>query len=344
MKTVKIGEKWVGDNNPCYVAAEIGGLFKTFEEAKNLIDSAKEIGFDAIKIQTFEANTITTRKNFFNLGVTGHVSQYDFFQKMEVSKELQLEVVKYANDVGLPIYSAPSHIKDLETMKKMNPPAYKIGSDLACHTQLLKEVAKFDKPIILSTGMCTMDEVKRSVKSILNEGNDQIIILHCVSDYPTKIEESNLNAITTMKNEFDFPVGYSDHTIGTLIPLAASIMGANMLEKHFRHPDNSKHADDLHALTPAEFQNLIKSIRDVESAKGSGIKSPSKSEKENLVTNRVSIVSMTEIPKGTLITQDMLDIRRPGFGIEPYYFYDVIGKKARKNISREEPIMWDTIE
>jgi len=274
MNNVRLGTKWIGDGFPCYFVAEIGGLYKNFQEAKKLIDSAIEIGLDAVKIQTFEAETITTRKNDFNLGVTGNVSQYEFFKNMQVPKDLQMKVVKYAKDCRIPIYSAPSHIKDLELMIKMDPPAYKIGSDLACHTILLKQIAKLGKPVILSTGMCTLEEVKTSVNTLISSGNEQIILLHCVSDYPTKIEESNLNAIITMKDEFQIPVGFSDHTVGTLTTFAATILGANMIEKHFRHPDNSKHADDLHALTPNEFQDIIKSIRQIESAKGSGKKNP----------------------------------------------------------------------
>jgi N-acetylneuraminate synthase len=337
---VRLGSKLVGDGNPCYFVAEIGGLFKNFEEAKRLIDSALEIGVDAVKFQTLEAETITTKNNFFNLGVTGHVSQYEFFKQFEPPKELQMQVVKYANNVGITVFSAPSHIKDLELMKKMELSIYKIGSDLACHIPLLKEVAKLDKPMILSTGMCTLEEVKDSVNAILETGNKQLVLLHCISDYPAKIEESNLNAILTMKNEFGLPVGYSDHTVGTEISFAAAIMGANIIEKHFRHPVNSSAADDMHAITPLQFTQLIEQVRKIEKAQGNGQKIPTPSEKKNLIENRVSIVSLVDIPTGSVITKEMIDIRRPGTGLAPKYFDQIIGMKTKTDIKAEMPLSW----
>lgn len=287
MKEVKIDDKWVGSNHPCYTIGEIGGAFHSFVEAKRLIDSASEIGIDAVKFQTFEANTITTKNNMLDLETTGKISQYELFKKNEVPKDLQLKVVNYAKDCGITVFTAPSHIKDIEIIKKMDLPAIKIGSDLACHVPLLKKVAKLEIPIILSTGLCTLEEVKRSVDAITNENNEEIIILHCVADYPTKIEEANLNAITTLKKEFDFPIGYSDHTIGTLASLAAVSLGSNMLERHFRDERNEPGVDDSISLVKEEFRILIDSIQKISKMRGSGVKKPSTSEQKNLLTNRV---------------------------------------------------------
>ena len=259
MKHVELDGKLVGNGKPCYFVAEIGSMFSNFEEAKRLIDSAIEIGIDAVKFQTFEANTITTKNNLFDMENTGKISQYDLFKKCEISKELQIEVVNYANNKGITVFSAPSHIKDLDIMKKMDIPIYKIGSDLACHTPLLKEVANIGKPIILSTGMCTLEEIRTSVETILSTGNEKLIILHCVSDYPNKPEETNLNAILTLKKEFDLPVGFSDHNIGWSISFGAVSMGANMIERHFRDPNNNSAPDDIVALDKDQFSSLIKS-------------------------------------------------------------------------------------
>ena len=190
MDAIRLGDLTVSDGHPCYFVAEIGGLFKNFDEAKRLINSAVKIGINAVKFQTLEADTITTKNNFFDLGVTGHISQYDFFKKFEPSKELQKQVIKYANDCGITVFSAPSHIKDVEFMEGIDVPIYKIGSDLACHIPLLKKVGHLGKPIILSTGMTTLEEVRDSVNAIFETGNKKLILLHCVSDYPTKIEET----------------------------------------------------------------------------------------------------------------------------------------------------------
>ena len=215
-------------------------------------------------------------------------------------------------------------------------------SSTSCNVHI--PVAKKGKPMILSTGMCTLQEVEESVKSIISTGNDQLILMHCVSDYPTKVDETNLSAIQTMKDKFDLPVGMSDHNTGITTTFAAAVIGANLVERHLRDPRNSTSSDDIHALTKEEFTNLIKEIRLVESAKGDGIKSPTVSEKKNLTTNRVSIVSLQKIPKDAIISKDMIDIRRPGNGIPPKYFESIIGKKAKKDIQSEEPLSFDMIE
>jgi len=344
LKHVELDGKLVGNGKPCYFIAEIGSLFRNFEEAKRLIDSAIDIEIDAIKFQTFEANTITTKNNLFNMENTGKTSQYDLFKNCEISKELQMEVVNYANNKGITVFSAPSHIKDLDIMKKMNIPIYKIGSDLACHIPLLEEVGNIGKPIILSTGMCTLEEIRTSVETILSTGNEQLIILHCVSDYPNKPEETNLNAILTLKKEFDLPVGFSDHNIGWSISFGAVSMGANLIERHFRDPNNATAPDDIVALDKEQFSSLIKSTRLIEKAKGNGVKNPTLSEKDNLTTNRVSIIAMTEIKTGQTITEELIDIRRPGTGIQPIHFDSIIGKKAKVDIPKEKPLTFDMIE
>jgi N-acetylneuraminate synthase len=344
MKNVSLENHIVGDGNPCYVIAEIGNLFQNFDDAKRLIDSALEMNIDAIKFQTWDAETLTTKNNFFNFEVTGNVSQYELHKKIQISEELQFQIVDYAKQKNLMIFSAPSHINDLPLMEKLDLPIYKIGSDLACHVPLLKKIAKTGKPIILSTGMCTLNEIKQSVNTIYDEGNDKLILLHCVSNYPAKLEESNLNSIIEMKNEFNIPVGFSDHSVGTLCSLSSTILGANVLEKHMKHSKNPSSPDDIHALYPNQFAELINSIRMMEKAKGNGKKIPTDSEKINLQTNRVSIVALKSIKKGEVITNDSIDIRRPGIGIAPINYEKILGKKSKQDIEQECPIQWDMLE
>jgi len=344
MKNVKLLSDIVGDGFPCYFIAEIGNLFRNFEEAKRLIDSAKEIGINAVKFQTWDVETFTTKNNFFDFEATGHVSQYELHKSLQISAELQHQIVDYAKKSKITIFSAPSHMKDIELMEELDLPIYKIGSDLACHIPLLKEVANLNKPIILSTGMCTLNEVKDSVDAILSTGNDQLAIMHCVADYPTKPEETNLSVISTLKKEFEFPVGLSDHNIDPIISIGAVSMGANLIEKHFRDSRNSSSPDDIVALDKDGFRNMIESIRLIEKANGDDEKNPTESEKVNLLTNRVSIISMAEIKAGQTITKDLIDIRRPGTGIQPIHFDSIIGKKAKIDIPKEEPLTFDMLE
>ena len=344
MHDVKLLDKLVGNGHPCYIVAEIGGAFTNFEEAKRLIDSGLEIGVDAIKFQTLEADTITIKDNYFEFEATGNVRQYDVFKHFELSKELQKQIVEYAKNKKIPIFSAPSHIKDLEIMKEMDLDIYKIGSDLACHVPLLKKVGKLGKPIILSTGMCNLEEVQVSVNAIRDQGNEEIILMHCVSNYPSKIEELNLNSINTLKKEFGIPVGFSDHTIGINTTVAAANMGANIVERHFKDPKNSPGPDDIHSLLRKDFEKMTNDIRNIEKAMGTGIKNPTESEKKNLHTNRVSIIAIKEIPKETIISEDMIDVRRPGTGIQPSEFEKIIGMKTNQTIKSEKPLTWEMFD
>ena len=341
MKNIKLGNKWIGDGNPCYIVAEIGTSYRNFEEAKKLIDSAVEIGVDAIKLQTFDAETITTKNNFLDLEETGFISQYELFKKLEIPKEEQLKIVQYANEKNIDIFSAPSHMNDLQIMKQMNLPFYKIGSDLACHVPLLTEVANLRKPVIISTGMCDMKDVEEAVSTIQKTGNDEIIIMHCVSDYPSKPEDANLSVMMNLKQKFQIPVGYSDHSVDILTCLAATAMGANIIEKHLRHTENTPSPDDMHSLTVDEFKKLVYDIRYFEKTIGDGIKKPTSNELKNRSVSRVSIIAISDIPRGSIITSDLIDIRRPATGIHPKFFQDIIGKTTIKEIKKDQPLNFD---
>lgn len=344
MKNTKLGNKWVGDNYPCYIVAEIGTAYRNFQEAKKLIDAGLEIGVDAIKLQTFEAETITTKNNFLDLEETGFVSQYELFKKLEIPKEEQLQIVKYANEKNMPIFSAPSHINDLEIMKQMNLPFYKIGSDLACHIPLLAEIGGLGKPIIISTGMCDMNDVEEAILTIKKTGNEEIIIMHCVSDYPSKPEDANLSVMQTLKEKFQIPVGFSDHSIGILTCLAAVAMGANIIEKHLRHTENTPSPDDMHSLSVDEFKKLVNDIRYFEKTKGNGIKEPTLTELKNRSTSRVSIIATNDIPKGSQISSAVVDIRRPGTGIPPKFLPEIIGKTTLREIKKDQPLSFDDLQ
>lgn len=344
MKKTRIGNFIIGQDEPVFFIAEIAGNFKTFAEAKKIINSAISAGCHCVKFQTFDADTVTTKKNMFDMENVGKVFQYEILKKMQCPQEVQRKIMNYCRKEKILAFSAPSHISDIKFLEEIENPVYKIGSDLACHIPLLKKVAKLDKPIILSTGMCTLEEVKTSINCILNEGNDQIVLMHCVADYPTKIEEINLSVLKTLKEEFGIPVGYSDHTIGHEMSLMAVALGANAIERHFKHKDTCQGPDAILSSDESEMKYIIDTSEKIRRAMGDGIKKPSRHELKNRITNRVSICSLVDIPRETMITEEMIDIRRPGSGIQPVDFEQIIGKTAKKFIEKDEAITWEMLQ
>lgn len=343
MRTVKIRNAFIGDNNPAYIIAEIGGNFLRFEEAARLIDLAVEAGADAVKLQTYRAETIASRSAVYDMPNTGNANQFELFRKYEIGFELHREIWDYCREKGITVFSTPSHMSDVELLERLDCPAYKIGSDDAVNIPFLEEVAAVGKPVILSTGMCTMNEVRESVSAILGRGNPDLVLLHCVTNYPAEAVHMNLRCIETMKREFDLPVGFSDHTAGTSCCIGAAALGANVIEKHFTFDKNAEGPDHILSADPAEFKRIVNHVRIIESAMGDGVKRPSAGEKTTRINNRKSIVSTVDIPAGTVISGDMIAIKRPGYGIEPKYIEQVAGRTSKVDIRAEEPVLWGYI-
>src|SRR4030042_4126941 len=275
----------------CYIIAEIGGNFTAFEQAKRLIGEAKACGVDAIKLQTYRADTIASKQAIFDMENTGIVSQYGLFKKYEIDEALHRDVFGYAASKGLDWFSTPSHETDVDILDRLGVAAYKVGSDDAVNIPFLKALAKRGKPIFLSTGMCTMQEVRESVSAILEEGNDKIVLLHAITSYPTHPEDVNLLAMQSMMKEFPgIDVGYSDHTIGTTACICAAAMGARVVEKHFTYDKQAEGPDHMLSADPGEMKEIVEMIRKFEIMKGDGIKRPADRQKTTRVNNRKSIV------------------------------------------------------
>ncbi|MFA9373713.1 MAG: N-acetylneuraminate synthase family protein, partial [Poseidonibacter sp.] len=230
--------------NRCYIIAEIGGNFTTFEEAKRLIDLAFGTGIDAIKIQTYKADTIVTKTAKFDLDNVGTMLQCELFEKYQIDFELHKKVFDYIDSKDLEWLSTPSHKTDVDMLDELGVSSHKIGADDATNLPLIKYVAQTGKPILLSSGMCTLDEVREMINTCLAVGNDQIMLFHTVSNYPTYPDQVNLLAMQTLKREFPFlKVGFSDHTIGSTACFAAACMGADVVEKHFTYDKNADGPD-----------------------------------------------------------------------------------------------------
>lgn len=329
----------------CYIIAEIGGNFLTYSEAAALIDAAADCGVDAVKLQTYKGETLSSKQAMFDMENIGVCSQFELFKKYEISEELHRKIFDYARAKGLDIFTTPSHKTDLPMLERLECCAYKIGSDDAVNLPFLKTVAQLDKPIILATGMCTMEEVHRSVDVILAQGNSQLSLLHAVTAYPTHPEDVNLAAMQAMQHEFPMlDVGYSDHTQGTLACILAVSMGARIIEKHFTLDKNADGPDHMLSADPVELLDIVQSIRTFEVMRGSGIKMPAAGEAITRKNNRKSIVVTKSLHAGAVLTKENIDIKRPGYGIEPNHFEQLLGRRVGRDIAQDEILCWEDLE
>jgi len=347
MKTVKIGDGLIGDGSPCFIIAEAGVNHNgDVNLAKKLIDAAKKARADAVKFQTFKAENVVTKnaeKADYQKETTGRGSQYEMIKKLELSEDDFRELAEYARERNITFLSSPFCKESVDLLDEIGVPAFKIASGEITNFPLLKHVSSKGKPIILSTGMATLGEIEEALKAIRSGGVKDIILLHCVTSYPAKIEDVNLKAIQTLKCAFKLPVGFSDHTMGIAIPVAAVALGACVIEKHLTLDRKMLGPDHKASLEPHEFKEMVKAIRNAEKALGDGIKKPTEEERIKKVARR-SIVAKVSIPKGAVITTDMLDAKRPGTGISPKYMDIIVGRVARVNIKRGEIISWKMIE
>jgi len=332
------------DKARCYIIAEIGGNFTTFEQAKRLIDEAAVAGVDAVKLQTYRAETLSSRKAMFDMENTGVTSQFELFRKYEISEALHRQVFEHASAKGLDWFSTPSHRTDVEMLERLGVGAYKIGSDDAYNLPYLKQVASLGKPVLMSTGMSTLDEVRESVQAILSTGNRRLILLHAITSYPTHPENANLRAMQTLAREFPgIDVGYSDHTIGPVACLAAAAMGARVLEKHFTWDRNAEGPDHMLSADPAEMKAIVDGVRLVERLLGDGAKKPAPSEATTRRNNRKSIVLERSIRAGESLTPAHLAVKRPGYGIAPKHLDEMVGRKVRKDLAADDVLTWEDL-
>lgn len=327
-----------------YIIAEIGGNFTTYAEAAKLVDLAKKAGVDAVKLQTFKASTLVTKDAIFDMENTGIVSQYEIFQKFEINENLHKQVFDYVRESGLDWFSTPSHEEDVDLLESLNVGAHKVGSDDAINIPLLKKLARTKKPILLSTGMCTLEEVKESVGAILEEGNDKIFLLHAITSYPTHPENVNLQVLDTFKKEFpNLVIGYSDHTLGITASLCAVAMGAEVIEKHFTYDKKADGPDHMLSADYVEMKEIVDRVREFEIMRGTGIKRPADSEEKTRRNNRKSLVVLKDIQEGEVFTSINLGVRRPGYGIKPKFFEQIIGKRAAKSLKSDAVLQWGDV-
>lgn len=344
-----IGNKSVGHNSPCFIIAEAGVNHNgDIKLAKKLVDMALYAGADAVKFQTFKSEKLVTgyaemaKYQKDNIGTED--SQFNMLKKLELSYNEFEELKKYCESKGIIFMSTPFDAESADFLNSIGLEGFKISSGDLTNIPLLQHIAGFNKPIILSSGMAVLGEIEEAVMSLKNKGMNDIAVLHCTSNYPAALESVNLRAMNTIKDSFNIIGGYSDHTEGITIPIAAAALGANIIEKHFTLDKNMEGPDHKASLEPEELKKMIEGIRNVEISLGSGIKIFSESEISTMQVARKSIVACRDIKKGERIGLEDLEYKRPGNGLSPKYYKELIGKKVAIDINKDQQITFSAIE
>ncbi len=349
MKKIRINDRLIGDGELVYTIAEAGANHDgELKKALKLIDGAIEGNADSIKFQTYNAAKLTTRtaKKYWEDGISGE-TQYDVFEKLDKLTDSDWkEIFEYAKKKKITCFSTPFDYESVDLLYSLDVPVFKIASADITHIPLIRKIAKKKLPIILSTGMASDHEIDEAVGVIEDEGNNDIIIMHCITSYPTKPEDANLELIRVLKERYpDYVIGYSDHTLGTDIPAFSTFYGACCIEKHFTFDQTLKTSRDHRlSLGPQEFQEMVMKLKLARDSKGLSRRIEFDSEKEAVKYARRSIVTACKIPIDTVITPQMLEIKRPATGIEPKYFEKIIGTRTRKDIDEDTPITWEDLE
>lgn len=315
------------------------------ERAKRLIDVASNAGADFVKFQTFKTDKIVTKSaksaEYQNRNLGGKESQYEMVRRLELSEETHLLLVNYCVEKGIKFLSTGFDLESLDFLNKLGIPLFKIPSGEITNLPYLRKVATFKKPVIMSTGMANLEEIREAYEVLVDNGleKEQITIVHCNTEYPTPMQDVNLKAMLDIQREFGTKIGYSDHTMGIEVPIASVALGAQVIEKHFTLDRNLPGPDHRASLEPDELKAMVLAIRNIEIAvSGSGKKELSLSETKNKKVVRKSIVASKMIKKGEVFTEENLCIKRPGEGISPMKWDQVIGVKATKNYDKDDLI------
>ena len=325
-----------------FIIAEAGVNHNgSFEIACQLVDAAVDAGVDCIKFQTFKAKNIASRnagKADYQKVRENSSSQQEMLKKLELPFEDFLKLKEYCDEKEIYFLSTPFDMESIDFLNGIDMPFWKIPSGEVTNLPYLIALAKTNKPVVMSTGMCDVNEIESAISVLKENGTKEIKLLHCNTEYPTPFEDVNLRAMQTMRERFGVEVGYSDHTRGIEVPVAAVALGATIIEKHFTLSRNMEGPDHNASLEPYELADMVDSIRHIEMALGNGDKTPSPSELKNKPVARKSIVAGKSIKKGEVFTTENITVKRPGTGISPMKWFDVIGSEAIRDFEEDELI------
>ncbi len=324
-----------------FIIAEAGDNHNgNLENALKLVDKAAEAGADCVKFQTFVTEEVISRHAEMaeyqkqNTGI--EESQFDMVKKLELSFEDFRQIQAYCRTKGILFLSTPFDLPSIAFLNDIGVPFFKIPSGEITNYPYLAAIGRTHKDVVLSTGMCTVEEIREAIAVLEENGAGRMTLLHCNTEYPTPYEDVNLNAMKTMRAVFGKEVGYSDHTLGIEVPVAAAALGAVIIEKHFTLDKDMEGPDHKASLEPEELAAMIKAVRNIETALGSSEKKPSPSELKNLAAARKSIVARRNIRQGELLTEENLAVKRPGTGISPMRYPDVLGTRAVRDFKADQ--------
>ena len=346
--SMRIGVREVGDEHPCYVIAEAGANHnRDLDVARRLIDTAADAQADAVKFQTYSGTTLYSTKTprFDYLGELGAKPAHQLLDEIALPREWQPLLAAHARDRGIEFLSSPFDREAVDELDALNVAAFKIASFEIVDHGLIRYAASKGRPMIFSTGMCTMAEIDDALRVAREAGAGDCALLQCASLYPSPPEIMNLRGVATMRMAFGVPVGLSDHTRGIHIAPAAVAAGARLIEKHFTLDRTMLGPDHPFAIEPKELADMVANIRDIEAAMGDGVKlGPSALEAAEMYSKaRRSVVAACDIDAGTVIREEMLCVKRPGFGIAPKHFEVVVGRVAQRDIEYDDILTWDML-
>lgn len=327
-----------------FIIAEAGVNHNgSLETAKRLVDAAAQAGADCVKFQTYiteEDTSVFAAQADYQKQNTGDggQSQYEMLKKLELGYEQFRELKRYCGEKGILFLSSPFELRSVEFLEELDIPFWKIASSEITNYPFLKKIAQTGKPIVMSTGMCTLQEIRQAMDVLLSSGDRKIVLLQCNTEYPTPMQDVNLRAMLGLQREFGCPVGYSDHTRGIEIAIAAAALGAVIIEKHFTLDKHMVGPDHIASLDPNELEAMVRAIRNVETALGSPAKEISESERKNRTAARKSVVAARDIRRGEILTEENIAAKRPGGGISPMRWEELLGQRAVRDFIRDEMI------
>ncbi len=344
---IRIGPRGIGPDQPVYAIAEAGVNHNgSTEEALRLVDAARAAGADAVKFQAFSADRLASRhapQAAYQKDAAAAASQVEMLRKLELTPAAFARIRRHCDDVGIEFLATPFGVEDLKVLLDLGVRAIKIASPDIINRPLLEAAAASRLPILLSTGASEQVEIDAAYDSLVRQWHVPLVLLHCVSSYPTKVEQANLRRIASLHERYRCPVGYSDHTTEPLTASLAVAAGAHLLEKHFTLDRNQPGPDHAFSLAPAELAEYVRLAHQAQAILGDGRLDLSDVEREVRTVSRNSVTAGPDIPAGTILTRDMVVVKRPGTGISPWRIAEVIGRRTSRDLPADTPITWDML-